>query len=227
MLLNIETSTSVCSITVQQEDRLLGSTALYLEKSHSSVLPIIIGQLLDQVGVDKSELKAIGVSAGPGSYTGLRIGASTAKGLAYALGVPLLSINALDTMIEQVPETLLLDTDILLPMLDARRMEVYTKAVDHSKRELLSVHALILEAESFLQFREQRLILFGSGASKAIDFIDHPNKVFVDQITPSAIGMVKLAYQKFMAADFEDVAYFEPLYLKEFQTKKSKDLLRP
>ena len=227
MILNIETSTSVCSVSIQLEDQLLGSIALHLEKSHSSVLPVIIGQLLDQVGVAKAELLAVGISEGPGSYTGLRIGASTAKGLAFALGIPLIAVNALDSMINQVPTGLLNNEDVLMPMMDARRMEVYMKAVSSSKKKIMPLQALVLEANSFDHILNRRLVLFGNGAEKAVDCLIYPNKVLVKNVMPSAVGMVTDVYDKYVAGNFEDVAYFEPLYLKEFQTKKSKDLLRP
>lgn len=227
MILNIETSTTVCSIAVQDNDVLLGSFSLFLEKSHASILPMAIGQLLGQVGVHKRELTAIAVSAGPGSYTGLRIGTSTAKGLAYALSIPLISVSSLDTMIEQIPTGLLNVDDMLLPMIDARRMEVYTKATTVNRKVVFETQAKVLEGSSFSEYSDKRLILFGNGATKAHEILLHPSKVAIKNMSPSATGMVKIAHEKFVAGIFEDVAYFEPMYLKEFQTKKSKDLLKP
>lgn len=227
MILNIETSTTVCSIALQDKDVLLGSYSLFLDKSHSSVLPVAIGQLLGQVGVSKKELKAISVSAGPGSYTGLRIGASTAKGLSYALDIPLIAVDSLDTMIAQAPFELLTENDFLLPMIDARRMEVYMKGATPEGRVILSTQAKVLEEGSFSEHAEKRFVLMGNGAAKAYEVLDHPSKVLLSNISPAATGMIKIGYERYLAGAFEDVAYFEPMYLKEFQTKKSKDLLKP
>jgi tRNA threonylcarbamoyladenosine biosynthesis protein TsaB len=227
MILGIETSTSACSIALFNEESILGSTSLFLAKSHSSVLPIAIDQLLELSGVSRGQLSAIAVSKGPGSYTGLRIGSSSAKALAFALGIPLLSVDALETMIQQIPRSMLNDDDLLLPMIDARRMEVYTKGVDYHLVNKMEIQPVVIEADTFLEFKKNRLLMFGNGARKSFEVLNHKNKCLIEGIHPSAEGMFYQANKKLVEGDFENVAYFEPLYLKEFQAKKSKDLLRP
>lgn len=227
MILNIETSTSACSLSLQDEEQLLASINFFLTKSHSTLLPSAIGQLLDQVDIRKDQLTAIGISEGPGSYTGLRIGSSTAKALAFGLDIPVIAVGSLDSMVEQLPEGFLNSEDVLLPMIDARRMEIYVRIFNHQKNPLSEVYSQIVDENAFAEHSGKRLIMFGDGAKKVFEHINFERKVYLDNILPAASGMTRLVYEKFKNKDFVDVAYFEPLYVKDFQTKKSKDLLRP
>jgi tRNA threonylcarbamoyladenosine biosynthesis protein TsaB len=187
-------------------------------------LPGIIDQLLVNSDIDKSELKAVAVSQGPGSYTGLRIGYSTAKGLCYGLNIPLVGIPTLDIMIEEV--RCYADGETLLcAMLDARRMEVYAKILDVNGNLILDTSSVIIEENTFKKFHQGELWLFGNGSSKCEGVINHPNYKIIDSVFPNSVYMGKLAHSKFMKGEFEDIAYGEPIYLKEFQVKKAKNKL--
>ena len=176
--------------------------------------------------VDSSEIRAIAVSEGPGSYTGLRIGSSVSKALAYAWQVPLLPVPTLDILIQQVyTSSLRLDT-LLVPMIDARRMEVYMKISDLKLRDIWSTKALVVDVNSFSGFHDYHLLMVGNGAEKVYNLVDHPSKKYIN-VLPDASNMGSLAYKYLNEGHGIDPAYFEPIYLKEFQTKKSKDLLRP
>lgn len=167
-----------------------------------------------------SELSAICVSKGPGSYTGLRIGVSAAKGLCYGLGIPLLSVGSLESMAHWANENLkvkLTGVSFLCPMIDARRMEVYTQLLDASLSPIKGVSAEIIDEQSFsAELDRGKVVFFGDGAQKCKETIQHSNAVFIDGFNPSACGMIALAEAKFAAGQLEDVAYFEPFYLKDF-----------
>ncbi|MFK7900204.1 MAG: tRNA (adenosine(37)-N6)-threonylcarbamoyltransferase complex dimerization subunit type 1 TsaB [Cyclobacteriaceae bacterium] len=223
-ILSIETATKTCSIALHREAELVGSSELHLANSHSEVLAIQIENLLKSTKYTIADLDAIAVSKGPGSYTGLRIGVSTAKGLAYAQDLPIIGIDTLSAMAYQLKGHF--PTSLLVPMLDARRMEVYTQLVTHDLKEIKATHPLILEATSFDAFKEP-LIFFGNGASKCKDLFSKQSRIqFIDDITPSAKTVGELAYQKFSNKEFEDIVTFEPFYLKEFYTPKAKNKLK-
>lgn len=222
MILSLETSTRVCSIALHFENQLIASQSYHIDKSHSSLLPVIVEELLNNSGVNKRDLKAISISEGPGSYTGLRIGTSAAKGLAYGMDIPLISVSTLEVMaraIEGVSEETL-----ILPMIDARRMEVYFASFNHKYELLEPVSSLIIEEGIFSKYLEKRILLVGNGATKC-DIISHPDCKIIDWIFPDARQMGSIAWQKFQKGEFENTAYFEPFYLKEFQTKKAKNKL--
>ncbi len=225
-ILSIETSTTVCSVALTTDGNTLASQKLFIEKSHSTLLTVVIEQIMKQVGMEMAELDAIAVSKGPGSYTGLRIGVSTAKGLCYALDKPLIAVNTLLAMANEVNRQNHSQA-LLCPMIDARRMEVYTALYDGELNELEKTSAKILEENSFDETLNQKQVLFfGNGADKFMALkTGVANAVFIDNITPSAWSVGLLANQAFLRGDFEDVAYFEPFYLKDFVATKPKKVL--
>ena len=225
-ILSIETSTTVCSVCISVDGLPIAFQKMFLEKSHSSLLTVIIEQLMKQVNLLMDELDAIAVSKGPGSYTGLRIGVSTAKGLCYALDKPLIAINTLLAMaheVNQVNHTKLL----MCPMIDARRMEVYTALYDHHLGQVEVTNAKILDQGSFEgTLATEQVLFFGNGADKFKELkAEEDNVVLIENISPSALSIGTLAYQAFQKGEFEDLAYFEPYYLKDFIVTKPKKLL--
>lgn len=194
--------------------------------SHSEKLVVYIDEAIKQAGLKPSDLDAVCVSKGPGSYTGLRIGVSAAKGLCYGLEIPLLSVGSLESMTHRAKSEFadqLIDVFFFCPMIDARRMEVYTQVFDGSLKPLQSVSAEIIDDKSLASELEKgQLAFFGDGAAKCKEVINHPNAIFLDGFNPSARGMIALAELKFAAKQFEDVAYFEPYYLKDFVAGKPK-----
>lgn len=185
-------------------------------------------ETIKEAGLKPADLDAVCVSKGPGSYTGLRIGVSAAKGLCYGLGIPLLSVGSLESMAHWAKSEFakqLADVSFFCPMIDARRMEVYTQLFDASLKELQPVSAKIIDGHSFNSELEKGKVAFlGDGAAKCKDIIKHPNAVFLDDFNPSASGMIALAEKKFATNQFEDVAYFEPYYLKDFVAGKPKKI---
>lgn len=225
LILSIETSTNVCSVAITNGSNVVATQKLFLEKSHSNLLTIIIQNTLDQCGIAPKDLEAIAVSEGPGSYTGLRIGISTAKGLCYALEKPLISIETLKAMTYEANK-FNPDKALLVPMLDARRMEVYTATFGADMSLITKTHAKILDDNSFVEtLNENKVFFFGDGSDKFKSLISHGNAKFIPDISPSAWAVGELAFKKLLSEDFEDVAYFEPFYLKEFRATVPKALL--
>ncbi|MEP1093943.1 MAG: tRNA (adenosine(37)-N6)-threonylcarbamoyltransferase complex dimerization subunit type 1 TsaB [Cyclobacteriaceae bacterium] len=223
LILSIETSTDVCSVALHQSGTLIKNQIHQVEKSHSSLLPGIAGEVLTESNFAFKDLNAVAISAGPGSYTGLRIGVTTAKGFCFASDIPLISVDTLDIMIATVAGSFKGNHN-LCPMLDARRMEVYTKMVNQDLAEIWPLQAKILDKTSFEKITNPTYI-FGNGMSKFKEVADQDNLIFIDEIVPDAVNMGELAYQKFQSTDFEDVAYFEPNYLKEWRTTTQKKQL--
>ncbi|QHL87717.1 tRNA (adenosine(37)-N6)-threonylcarbamoyltransferase complex dimerization subunit type 1 TsaB [Nibribacter ruber] len=222
-LLSLETSSIVCSVALHQDQQLLTYAELRLEKSHSSHITIMVNQVLEYAGVSLKELSAVAVSGGPGSYTGLRIGSGTAKGLCYSLDIPLIAVDTLMAMAQQVIENTPNNGKYLYcPMVDARRSEVYTCIVTHELEVVLPVKPLIIESTSLQQYLDKQAVIFlGSGASKAKELLaPHENAFFLESVKPSAQAIGKLAFDKWQAQQFEDVAYYEPFYLKEVYITK-------
>ena len=215
IILNIETATKNCSVSISHHGEILALKELNEGKfSHAEKLHSFILETIGDADVNMQDLHAISISKGPGSYTGLRIGVSAAKGLCYALEKPLISIPTLKIMALQVP---LKKNEIVIPLLDARRMEVYCGVFDHEYNQVQETAAKIIDETSFQQYLEQGIVYFaGDGAEKCKALIKHDNARFVENIYPSAKEMAPLAEMKFMTKDFEDVAYFEPFYLKDF-----------
>jgi len=221
LILSIETSTPFCSVALHNNDQLIGLKEQLLDKSHSEYLVPIIQEVVSSSGENQKNIDAIALSMGPGSYTGLRIGSSTAKGLCYALNIPLIAISTLEGLAKQVSEKANINT-ILCPMLDARRMEVYTAFYDHKFQNKFPVQPVIINESSFEEyFKTYDLILFGSGAQKCKGVINK-NATYIDEVFPTATTIGELAIEKFKEKRFEDIAYFEPFYLKEFQTTTPK-----
>ena len=220
VILCIETATSVCSVALSKEGSLFGHKETQIGNSHAEIITVFIDELIKASGLNYSDLSAIAVSKGPGSYTGLRIGVSTAKGLCYALDIPLISIPTLLTL-SIGAEKKYGDQGALpvlfCPMIDARRMEVYSAIYDINLKQVRETKAEIITADSFSkELENNRMVFFGDGAAKCRDFVTHPNAVFYDDIFPSAQNMTNLAYTAYQNKQFEDVAYFEPYYLKDF-----------
>jgi len=224
LILSIETSTAACSIALHNAGEVLSEQTYFLDKSHSALLPGIINDMLNWSGYSLNDLVAIAVSSGPGSYTGLRIGLSTVKGLCYSLDLPLIQISSLDTLALAGRDWSLQGT-LICPMIDARRMEVYTKLIDHEGLELWPTQALVLTENTFEEF-EGQILLVGNGATKCRGFLRNSKLIIADKEVPQARHMGTLAWNKFQADLFEDLASYEPNYLKEFQTKKAKNKLQ-
>ncbi|MFY0601197.1 MAG: tRNA (adenosine(37)-N6)-threonylcarbamoyltransferase complex dimerization subunit type 1 TsaB [Cyclobacteriaceae bacterium] len=223
LILAIDTSTKVCSIALHQDGVEIGHQAYHLQKSHSSLLPIIVKQLMENVEMQMNQIEAVAISAGPGSYTGLRIGTSTAKGLCYGLGVPLLSFDSLDSMYESVKDTVS-NTTLICPMIDARRMEVYCNLRSTDGNRIWESKPLILDETTFSEFSETNLLLIGDGAAKCTELFSNQENIKIQPgIYPNTFSVGRLMQEKFSKAQFEDLAYFEPDYLKEYQTKPPKN----
>lgn len=223
LILSIETATPVCSVALHEKGNLLSKSEVFVKQSHSVILTTLMNQVLEIAGKEKTALNAIAISKGPGSYTGLRIGTSTAKGFCYALDLPLLSVNTLEAMTAQVVKFFPEDT-LFCPMLDARRMEVYCCIMDYGLNILEETQAKIIDKNSFQNIlKTKKVVFFGNGAAKCKEVLSHqPNSFFIEGIHPTAKSIDMLAYQKYLNQEFEDLAYFEPYYLKEFIAKKPK-----
>ncbi len=229
VILNIETSTNVCSVAVTAEGMVLTHFEDFQGQNHAALLSGYIKACLDFLHDKEMTLNAVAVSIGPGSYTGLRIGLSEAKGLAYALDIPLIGIDTLQIMAVSVMFNH--DTDpgaLLVPMIDARRMEVYTAVYDMALNARLAPSPLILDDTSFRKWLDtgERLLFFGNGSGKSKELLQsHPNAHFIDDIHPLAVDMMALADRAFAQRLFLDLAYSTPSYLKEFQATKPKNLI--
>ncbi|TAI47019.1 tRNA (adenosine(37)-N6)-threonylcarbamoyltransferase complex dimerization subunit type 1 TsaB [Flagellimonas allohymeniacidonis] len=221
-ILNLETATTNCSVSISEN----GKTLFLRENnalnySHSEQLHIFIDEILKESSLTFHDLDAIAVSKGPGSYTGLRIGVSAAKGLCFSLDLPLIAIPTLESMARQIEME---KGEVAIPVLDARRMEVYSAVFDYQYQEIRETRAEVIDENSFQEYVGTKKVHFiGNGAAKCAEVLKHANFVFNTTIMPSAQEMGAIAHQKFEQALFEDVAYFEPYYLKDFvlQGKKS------
>ncbi|MDR0712159.1 MAG: tRNA (adenosine(37)-N6)-threonylcarbamoyltransferase complex dimerization subunit type 1 TsaB [Prevotellaceae bacterium] len=222
LLLCIESSAEVCSVALARNGATLALKESGLERDHAKLLAPFIDSVLGEAGVTPSQLDAVAVSKGPGSYTSLRIGASTAKGLCYGTGKPLIAVSSLHALTAlAMAKATLLPSDMLCPMLDARRMEVYTAMFDANGAQQTEVTARVVDESSFAEaLKARRIVFFGSGAGKCRQVIQNSNALFIE-VQASASGMAGLAEQLFVEKRFEDVAYFEPFYLKDFVAVKS------
>jgi tRNA threonylcarbamoyladenosine biosynthesis protein TsaB len=224
LILSLETSTTVCSVALHSSGKLLALSEVHIEQSHASKLAVLVEEIKRAAGIGLSELDAVAISSGPGSYTGLRIGTSTAKGLCYSLEIPLIAVNTLELMAHQMSRVNV-DHAWLCPMIDARRMEVYCQLTDALLKPVLSVEARVIDETSFAAELEKNVIVFfGNGAEKCEDVITHSNARFVTGIYPSAASLGVLASRKFQKEELEDLVHFEPFYLKEFLIKKAADI---
>ena len=215
LILCIETATRSCSVVLAKDGNLLQFKEEVSEQySHSEQLTLFIESLLKEQGIALSDLDAIAVSKGPGSYTGLRIGVSTAKGLCYALDKPLIGISTLEAMASGMEKQC--PNKVYCPMIDARRMEVYT-AFFQAGKQLTDIEAHIVETDSFSKIlSKEEVLFFGDGADKCQGLITHANATFITDVYPSAKDMIAVAENAFVQQQFENVAYFEPYYLKDF-----------
>ncbi len=224
LILNIETATRVCSVALARDGALISFKETKTERSHATNITIFIEQLLSEEGLSPKDLDAIAVSKGPGSYTGLRIGVSTSKGLCYALGIPLIAINSLESMVQGYLEKNKAKNIFICPMIDARRMEVYTAIYDDALNVLKQTSAEIIEKNSFSeQLKSNKMVFIGEGADKCRPFLEwHKNASFETAGSISATSMVSMAERVYNKKKFEDLAYFEPFYLKDFVAGKPK-----
>ena len=228
-ILHIETSTNVCSVAVSEDGKVIFDKADRTGNNHAEALGSFVDEAMSFADSHAIPLDAVAVSSGPGSYTGLRIGVSMAKGVCYALNLPLLSVPTLELMC--VPVLLrneeIEDEALLCPMIYARRMEVYAALYDRALKPVRSVQADVVDADTYRQWLEDRPVyFFGNGAAKCMDTINHPNAHLIEGIEPVAKWMMPLAERKMLNDIHEDVAYFVPYYLKDFVAKQPKDLLR-
>lgn len=226
-ILHIETSTEVCSVAVSQDGASIFSQEDFKGPSHATTLGVFVDEALSFADSHAIPVDAVAVSSGPGSYTGLRIGVSMAKGICYAQDIPLIGLPTLEVMC--VPVLLFRDLPedaLLCPMIDARRMEVYAAVYDRALRPLRPTSADIVDEHSYAEFLADRPVyFFGSGSAKCRETLQHPNAHFLENIHPLAKWMFPLAERAHARQEFKDVAYFEPFYLKEFVASKPKKLI--
>jgi len=214
VLLNIETSTKNCSVSIADNGKIVAMKELNNGNySHAEVLHPFIEDILKEAGMLIGELEGVAVSKGPGSYTGLRIGVSAAKGLSFALNIPLISIDTLHSLSHAIT----VEAGTIVPMLDARRMEVYAAVFDKTHKQIRTIEAEIIEDSSFSEYLALGKVYFlGDGAQKCKETITHKNAIFVSDKFPSSEQMAVLSHEKFLRKETEDLAYFEPFYLKDF-----------
>lgn len=224
-ILNIETATEVCSVVLSQNENILFERINTEGRSHANLLGVFVEEAMQYVRSNHLALDAIAVSCGPGSYTGLRIGVSEAKGLCYGLKIPLIAIKTLNILAQHVIDENILENDTLLcPMIDARRMEVYAAIYDSNLNNVRDTLADIVDSSTYEQYlKKTKVAFFGNGSDKCKGSIVDTNAIFIDNIYPKAKDMVKLSNIAFNNKDFVDVAYFEPYYLKDFVTTIPKN----
>lgn len=221
----IETSTALCSTAILEDGRIV-SHRENSERMHSSLTAPFVKEMLDERGIGVSDCDAVCVSMGPGSYTGLRVGVSTAKGLCFGAGIPLLAVSSLDALVGEALQNPSLTEGVsrIVPMIDARRMEVYCSVYDAEGNALTPIESKIVDGTSFSDILDGGVLFIGDGADKCRGTITHPGAKF-HQCCPSAQGMAIPAMKEFEKKNWRDVAYFEPFYLKEFVTTVSKKKL--
>lgn len=226
-ILHIETSTKNCSVSISRNGEMLALCEEYDQNyGHSEKLHQFVNWALEGAEISLKELNAVCVSKGPGSYTGLRIGVSAAKGFCFGLDIPLIALNSLEILVQSQVDN---GFDLIVPMIDARRMEVYTANFDGNGKMISDIEAKILDESPltpkggiFQEFADKKIVFVGDAVEKGKAVLNLPNAEFIDGIHPSAKQMVGLAEEKFIQKEFEDVAYFEPFYLKEFVAGEKK-----
>jgi tRNA threonylcarbamoyladenosine biosynthesis protein TsaB len=220
LILSLETSTTVCSVAKHDNGQLIASSEVHIEQTHASKLAQLIDDLKRSTGFSINQLSAVAISAGPGSYTGLRIGTSTAKGICYALDIPIIAVNTLELLASQVNQYNLSKT-LLIPMIDARRMEVYCEIFDSNLKSITKIEAKIIDETSFDDLlKDNQITFFGNGADKCDGVIKHENAFFLKRVSPSASHLGIKAHKKYVEEKFDDLNLFEPFYLKDFIAKK-------
>lgn len=228
-ILSIETSTSICSVAIHEQGELLALAEIKEPGAHAEKLVLLVDEVFEKAGLNFTDLDAVAVSQGPGSYTGLRIGVSTAKGIAYAMEIPLIGINTLQAM---AASQRVAPGDYVVAVLDARRKEVYTQTFGDSRQELSPIEAVVLEEGVFASILEKGRVYFvGDGVEKVKEEVKSTNALFIADwaISISAKNMGVLAFEKYASKEWEDLAYFVPNYLKEFKALQStkNPLLKP
>jgi len=220
-VLYLETSSKNCSVAISDDEKLLCLCEEVSENyKQSESLHTFVEWALEGAGLTMKDIEAVSLGKGPGSYTGLRIGASSAKGFCYGLKVPLIAVNSLESMIEPFLDK---NYDYIVPLIDARRMEVYTAVYDgKTGTELSPTEAKILDETSFEEFKDKKVVFVGDGAKKAKEIINLPDAEFRDDVYPSAQYLIKRTIEKIAQNEVEDIAYFEPFYLKDFHGVKKK-----
>ncbi len=220
LILSLETSAKVCSVAIHDDAQLVATSEAHIEQSHASKLAMLIDEVKKLSGVEMKQFSAVAISSGPGSYTGLRIGTSTAKGMCYSLSIPLLSISSLELLAFQMnPHNF--QNAYLCPMIDARRMEVYCLVADSSLGIIQPTEAKVIDEASFLEHLDKNIVIFfGDGSDKCRDLIIHKNANFVRDIYPRASHLGLMAFEKYQKNEIEDLINFEPHYLKEFMIKQ-------
>lgn len=218
-ILSIETSTATCSVAIHEEGSLVSLSELKEPGAHAERLMLLVEEVISDSKLEFADLDAIAVSEGPGSYTGLRIGVSTAKGLSFGLGKPLLGINTLKALASAVPTH---EGDLVIPVLDARRMEIYREVFDFRLHSVEGLNSEILSEDSFLNFMKRgRVYFLGDAVEKVQSIVSNENAQFISDISFSAAHMGRIALEKFRKGEFADLAYFVPNYLKEFKALHS------
>ncbi len=224
LILSLETSAKVCSVAIHNDARLVATSEIHIEQSHASKLAVLIEEVKKKAGIELNQLAAVGISSGPGSYTGLRIGTSTAKGLCFSLSIPLISMGSLELLAFQTKEQNIQNA-YLCPMIDARRMEVYCLMADSSLRIIQPTEAKVIDELSFKEYLDKNKVLFfGDGSDKCKEKILHKNAHFINGIYPKASQLGLMIFNKFIRNEAEDLVNFEPHYLKEFMIKEPKPI---
>ena len=219
LILSLDSTTSFCSAAIHEDGILIDSDTDNETRTAASKLAVIAKNLLDKHGISAKNLSSVAVCSGPGSYTGLRIAASTAKGICFAIEKPLIAADSLQVMTYAIVNTI--DAELFCPMLDARRMEVYCSLFNSNLEMVMPIEAKILTDQSFSEdLKSSRIAFFGDGSVKFKALANHTNAIFVDSINPNAKDLGILAFEKFVKKDFEDLANFEPFYLKDFIMKR-------
>lgn len=223
LFIHIETATEMCSVALSRGKEVIALRESSEKNIHASMTAVFVNEVFEEVNLKPDDLQAVVVSKGPGSYTGLRIGVSTAKGLCYALDKPLIAVETLQAMAKGLLSKKSEDA-LYCPMIDARRMEVYSALFNRNNEKVRATKAEIIDERSFAEYLiDQKIIFFGNGAPKCKAMLgDHPNAIFVDDFKPSAKYLIEIALEKYQIKQFEDTAYFEPFYLKDFVAGKPR-----
>lgn len=226
LILSLETSGAICSAALHRDGRLIQTLQINEPQAHAARLAPLIRDLLQESSAGTADLEAVAISSGPGSYTGLRIGTSTAKGICFSLRLPLIAVSTLDLLASEGRRIIGDDGGLLCPMIDARRMEVYCQVTRAADLGLVRPkEARIIDEASFSELLPyDRMFFFGDGAGKCKAVLNHANCFFPEGINPSAVTLGDMAAEKFRKGEFEDLTAFVPLYLKEFEAKKSQPL---
>jgi len=219
LILNIETSSEICSVNLAKDGNEVITIEEYEDKIHASAITLLIFRLFEKSGLDIKNLDAVAVSSGPGSFTGLRIGLSTAKGICYALDIPIISIVTLKSMAYGILKNVSIDYNsniLICPMIDARKKEIYSALYDTNLNEIIKPDAYIFDENFLNEYNNFKIICAGSGTKKINQLNTNPNFIVLKDFLPSAKYMIKISFEKFIKQDFENLAYFEPFYIKNF-----------